>query len=81
MIIMLYIRILIIAEMELRYELLDPLLDAKHRGRLIFTKGPKEITTLRLRTLKTSWRIHDQWINRYMIHICYDVFQLFHRLL
>ena len=29
--------------MEPSYELLDPLLDAKHRGRLIFTKGAKEI--------------------------------------
>src|SRR6266540_1702551 len=70
---MFYIRILIIAEMEPRYELLD----AKHRGRLIFTKGVKEVLTLRLRTPKTSWQIHEQWIERYVVHICCDIFEYF----
>jgi len=57
---MLYIRILIIAEMNPRYELLDPLLDAKHRGRLVSTRGAKEVLVLRLHTPETSWWIHDQ---------------------
>ncbi len=68
-IIMLYIRILIIAEMNPRYELLDPLLDAKHRGRLVSTRGTNEVSVLRLRTPETSWWIHDQWIERYVVHI------------
>ncbi len=55
--------------MEPRYELLDPVLDAKHRGRFVCTRGAKEIPVLRLRTPKTSWRIHDQWIERYVVHI------------
>ena len=55
--------------MEPRYELLDPVLDAKHRGTLIFTREAKEVPVLRLRTPKTSWRIHDQWIERYVVHI------------
>ncbi len=64
-----YIRILIIAEINPRYELLDPLLDAKHRGRLVSTRGTNEVSVLRLRTPKMSWRIHDQWIERYVVHI------------
>src|SRR6266508_565041 len=74
---MFYIRILVIAEMEPRYKLLDPLLDAKHRGRLICTKGANEIPMLRTCTPKTLWRIHGQWIDRYVVHICYDVFEFF----
>ena len=39
---MFYIRILIIAEMEPRYELLDPLLDAKHLEDLFLQRGRKK---------------------------------------
>ena len=60
--------------MEPTFELLDPTLDAQHRARALSTNGPDEIPVFRLRTPQSAWRLHEQWIPRYVVAVCCDVF-------
>ena len=53
------------------YELLDPVLDAHHRSRLSTMlpregEAPIELGVLRLLTPIRAWRLHPDWLPRYV---------------
>ena len=53
------------------YELLDPVIDARHRSRLSTVlppegEAPIELGALRLRTPIRAWRLHPDWLPRYV---------------
>ena len=54
-----------------QYELLDPVIDAHHRSRLSTVlpqqgEAPIELGAFRLRTPMRAWRLHADWIPRYV---------------
>ena len=53
------------------YELLDSVIDARHRSRLSTVlppegEAPIELGAFRLRTPIRAWRLHPGWIERYV---------------
>lgn len=49
-------------------ELLDPSIDARHRSYLHATNGAIAVPVLRMRVPKKAWRLHPDWIPRYVHH-------------